>query len=373
MNCGIYLKRSAALAFVIFLLPRASLSQNAREQMAKEIDRISGAIQTKPDSDKEWKDAKPEIVNGLNGARESLAEGRLYLALENLGDAWVDMAITESMLDNPMVLKQGMPGFETEWRKAHGDLKVWERRYEEGRKNLVPLAVRAIAEANSAESRTYYNSSRAYAYASSGSGAEAAKEGLNILGAAKGVIGFAVFCESLHFSDVPPAAPLRSLAPELHQLEERMIAAYQPPHSIDKQPQFIHMHSTLKEAGDLETAGLYAGALYKYLDALQMFEALDATPSDNPPKPEELQEELRQMRGSFRSGTDSSMVQFFLERTESSDIAAPGAKGPSRSQIQQAVLDKVIPAYYAALEKQGAPTQTLSKTITVTLVRWPYT
>jgi hypothetical protein len=373
MNCSVYCKRAAPLALVIFLLPRVNWCQSSREQMKKEIGRIASAIQAKPDSDKDWKDAKPDIVNSLKAARESLAAGRLFLALENLGEAKVNLAVAESMLGKPEVLKQGMPGFEAEWRKADGDLKVWERRYEEGRMNSVPLAVRAIAEANSAESRRYYTSSRAYANASAQPGAEDAKAGLNILGAAKGAIEFAVFCESLRFKDNPSVPPLRSLAPELHQLEENMIAAYQPPRSIDKHPEFIRMHSALKEARDLEAEHLYAGALYKYLDALQMFDALDAPRSGNASTPEELQKKVQQMRESFGSGIDSSMIQIFLERAESSDLAAANAKGPSKSQIQQAILAKVVPAYYATLEKQDAPTQTRANTITVTLVRWPYT
>lgn len=373
MNCQVYWKRCAPLALVILLLPRVSLCQNAREQVEKEIARISSAVQAKPESDKDWQEAKPDVVDALRGARESLAAGRLFAALENLGEAWVNLAVIESMLGKPGVVKQGLPGFEAEWRKADAGLKVWERRYEEGRKNPVPLAVRAIAETNSAQSRRYYHSSRAYANASSHATAQAAKDGLNILGAAKGSIEFAVFCESLHFNDVLSAPPLRSLAPELHQLEERMIAAYQPPRSIDKHPEFIRMHSALKEAGDLEAVHLYAGALYKYLDALQMLEALDAPSSDNASTPKESLKKAQKIRESLASGTDSSMVQLFLERMESGDGADAGAKGASRSQIQQASLTKVVPAYYAALEKQGEPTQAMAKTITVTLVRWPYT
>ena len=373
MNFRVHWKRCAPLALVVLLLPRVSLGQNAREQIEKEIARISSAVQAKPDSEKDRKDAKPDIVNALNGARQSLAAGRLFVALEDLGDAWGNLAAVEWMLGKPEVVKQGLPGFEAEWRKADANLKVWERRYEEGRKNSVPLAVRAIAETNSAQSRRYYSSSHAYANASSHPTAQDAKDGLNILGAAEGSIEFAVFCESLHFSEVPSAPSLRSLAPELHQLEERMIAAYQPPRSIDKHPEFIRMHSALKEAGDLEAAHLYAGALYKYLDALQMLEALDAPSSGNASTPEEFLSRVQKIRESFASGTDSSMVRLFLERTESSNRADAGAKGASSPQIQQAVLTKVVPAYYAALEKQEAPTQTTAPTITVTLVRWPYT
>jgi hypothetical protein len=373
MNCRVCLKRAAPFALLIFLLPRPSLCQSARDQMEAQIGRISSAIQAKPDSDKEWKEAKPDIVNALKDARESMDAGRLFLALENLADAWVNLEVAESMLGKPEVVKQGMPGFEAEWRKADGELKVWERRYEGVRKNAAPLAVRAIAEANSAESRRYYSSSRAYANASSEPGPQAAKAGLNILGAAKGSIEFAIFCESLHFKNDLSAPPLRSIAPEIRQLEERMIAAYQPPRSIDKHPEFIRMHSALKEAGDLEEAHLYAGALYKYLDALQMFEALEALSSGKASTPEEVHKKVRQMRESFGSRIDSSLVQLFLERTESSGLADADAQGPSGFQIQQAILTKVVPAYYATLEKQEAPTQKTAKTITVTLVRWPYT
>jgi hypothetical protein len=373
MNCRVYWKRAVRTALVIFLLPQVTLCQNAREQMEKEIRRITNAIKAKPDSDKEWKDAKPDIVNALKGAHESLAAGRLFVAIEDLGDAWVNLAVMESMAGKPEVLKQGLSGFEAEWRQTGTDLKAWERRYEEGRKNALPLAVRAIAESNSAQSHRYYDSSRAYTNASLHPGTNDAKAGLNILGAAKGSIEFAIFCESLHFNEILPTPPLRPLAPELQQLEERMIAAYQPPRSIDKHQEFIQMHSALKEARDLEAEHLYAGALYKYLDALQMFEALETPLSGGTSTPEELQKKMQAVGKSFGSGTDSSIVQLFLERTESVGIAASDAKDPSRSQIQPAVITKLVSAYKAALEEREAPTQTTGKTITVTLVRWPYT
>jgi len=372
MNRRVFWKRIAVLALLLSLFPRISFCQSVRQQMEREIARISTALAAKPDSDKGWKEAKPDIASGLKAANDSLAAGRDFVALEQLADGWINFAVTESMLDNPDSAKQGLPGFEAEWHKTDAYMKLCEQRYEEGRKNLLPLAVRAIAETNAAESRTYYNSSRAYAIASP-PGPAAAQAGLNVLGAAKGSIEFAVFCESLHFEDVPPPAPLRSLAPELRQLEASMIAAYQPPRSIDKHSEFIAMHSALKEAGDLETAHLYAGALYKYLDALEMFETLNASSSGNTPTPEELQKKVQQMHDSFTPGADSSLLQLFLERSAGNAGADAAAKGPSKSQTQQAILTKVVPAYYAALKPQELSSQPVAKTITVTLVRWPYT
>jgi hypothetical protein len=372
MNRRVFWKRAALFALVTSLLPHVSFCQNVRQQMEKEIARISTALAAKPDWDKGWKEAKPDIARGLKASQDSLAAGRVFVALEQLADSWVNFAVTESMLDNPDAVKQGLPGFEAEWSKADAYMKLREQRYEEGRKNSLPLAVRAIAETNAAESRTYYSSSRAYAIASP-PGPPAARAGLNVLGAAKGSIEFAAFCESLHFEDVPSPAPLRSIAPELGQLETSMIAAYQPPRSIDKHPEFISMHSALKEAGDLDAAHLYAGALYKYLDALEMFETLNASSSGNTPTPEDLQKKVKQMRDSFTRGADSSLLQLFLERSENSGMADAAAKGPGKSEIQQTILTKIVPAYYAALNPQELSSQPVAKTITVTLVRWPYT
>ena len=372
MNRRVFWKRAALFALVISLFPPISFCQNVRQQMEKEIARISTALAAKPDSDKGWKEAKADIARGLKAANDSLAVGRVFVALEQLEDSWVNFAVTESMLDNPDAVKQGLPGFEAEWRKADAYMKLREQSYEEGRKNSLPLGVLAIAEANAAESRTYYSSSRAYAIASP-PGPPAARAGLNVLGAAKGSIEFAFFCESLHFEDVPAPTPLRSIAPELRELETSMIAAYQPPRSIDKHPEFISMHSALKEAGDLDAAHLYAGALYKYLDALEMFETLNASSSGNTPTPEELQKKVQQMRDSFTRGADSSLLQLFLERSENSAAADAAAQGPSKSEIQQSILTKIVPAYYAALKPQELSSQPVAKTITVTLVRWPYT
>jgi hypothetical protein len=74
------------------------------------------------------------------------------------------------------------------------------------------------------------------------------------------------------------------------------------------------------------------------------------------------------------SKRDDSIAQIFVERAQSWLAHADGsASSADELRSAQVIVEQVLPAYYAAL-KPAAPVQRASsKTVDITLVRWPYT
>ncbi len=98
-------------------------------------------------------------------------------------------------------------------------------------------------------------------------------------GEARAQAEFADFCYALDLPRKTAAFPLRSILPELQQLQTRVTAAYGQPGAVNYHASFIRLNATLKLAQELDAARLFAGALYVYLDATQEFAVLDtATP-----------------------------------------------------------------------------------------------
>ena len=127
-------------------------------------------------------------------------------------------------------------------------------------------------------------------------------------------------------------------------------------------------------AQELDARKFYAGALYQYLEAIRHYALLDAPPLDPAQQrvlPEAIAAEQRKAAAAKR---DVSIAQLFLERA-ASQISHPdgSASTPDEWRSAQVIVQQVLPAYFAA-EKMSAPLPSPSgKTVTITLVRWPYT
>jgi hypothetical protein len=164
------------------------------------------------------------------------------------------------------------------------------------------------------------------------------------------------------------------LLPELHALQEKTNAAFQPPRSIDLHTRFIALNSSLKLAGELDASKLYAGALYEYLEAVRHYGMFEAVAPDAA-KQSELKKAVSDAETRFSaSSNDESLAQLFLQRAESQTAHEDGS-APSADEWRsaQVILERVLPAYLAA-QKPASPLQQASgKTVDITLVRWPYT
>jgi hypothetical protein len=193
---------------------------------------------------------------------------------------------------------------------------------------------------------------------------------LHYAGESKAQAQFNDFCYTLHLPRKTAAFPLRSISRELQQLQTHVMAAYRPPRSVKRHADFIRLNATLKLAGELDAAKLYAGALYQYLDATQQFAVFDAaTPAAA--KQSRLRKSLRKM-STYLGGSqqDQSIAQLFLERAEAGLTRSPGAAGWITVET---IVEQVLPAYFAALKASPPSEHRAPAGVTVTLGRWPYT
>jgi hypothetical protein len=223
--------------------------------------------------------------------------------------------------------------------------------------------VRALGEAALPQVRIYYEASLEY-------GRNTMPDaGLFYLGVAQAQQEFTAFCRTLSRPSTLGAPPLRALDPELDALEAEVLAAYRPPASIDRHPEFIAASSTLKEARELNTLGLRYGALLRYLQARLRFAPL--RPSPAPIDAAALAGRLRELdRRLSASGLDDSLGRLFLEAAQADVAAMKPGESPAAAA---AIATDVLPRYFAALEPARPAAPGPAPRATVTLVRWPYT
>src|SRR4029450_2765632 len=133
--------------------------------------------------------------------------------------------------------------------------------------------------------------------------------GLYYLGAAQAARDFGGLARKLSGGPALKPPPLRALGPDLDGLEGEMLAAYRPPLSIDKHPEFIGASAALKEARELDAAGLREGALLRYLQAVLRFSSLRMSA---PPEAPALAETLGKMEGRLgAAGVDHTLGRVF--------------------------------------------------------------
>lgn len=81
-----------------------------------------------------------------------------------------------------------------------------------------------------------------------------------------------------------------------------------------------------------------------------------------------------QLNKTASSEQDDSIAQLFLERASSyiahNDGSAPT---PDEWKAAQVIVEQVLPAYLAAQKPARHVDHISGKTVTLTLVRWPYT
>ena len=334
----------------------------------KEITRLQIDLKELKIPTKDFKSLASTAGDALKEAQAALDGGQLYLSVEKIGEADTLLRGVHSVADAAEAEKNTLPGFEKKWNEVSLRLTARDKEAHSQSWNRAPLAVRALAEAAQGESIPLLEGGRGFASATS------PLEGLFYVGMAEGNVDFAKFCASLNFPAKPVAFPLRSLSAELHSLQEKTNAAFQPPKSIDQHPRFIDLNSAIKLAKELDASKFFAGALVSYLEAVRHFGMLDA-PSPNAAEQGKLKLDVAAAKQKLAaSQSDDSIAQYFVERAESYTSHADGA-APTEDEWRGArvILEQVLPAYYAA-QKPAAPFEAApGKTVDITLVRWPYT
>jgi hypothetical protein len=361
--------RLLLLAGILVLGISAGLAagQDSASAVRAEIDRLQRAVNAKPAADPDWREARPEIAGALARARTALQAGRLYLSLEQLESARTSLRALEAAKE-PGAGPGGLEGFKANWKKANVELAATDAKPPAGAWDRVPAVFRALAETGAGQTKILLDASLSYGSVTSPG------SGYYYLGQARAAAESARFYASLPASRPAAPLPLRSVQPELRQLQDRVVAAFKPPHSIEHHGDFIRLNATLKLAGELDAAHYYAGALYQYLDALQQFSRLELVAPDAAQR-SALAGSLAALRTRLRSAPqDSSIAELFLERAEALLGRGKGAPPDPDSWKNAAVIaNQVLPAYFEWQKAPPPQNQLASHPITVTLVRWPYT
>lgn len=358
------------LSFAAFLLianAKAS-AQDAAAQTKSEIDRLQQSLKAQPTQSPDLADLGKMIEQRLKDADSARSAGRLYLSLENLGQAEDYFQAVRTIEAKADAIKDNLPAFEAEWGKASLEYAALDKQARQRNWDRFPAAVRALSESAQGRTIPLLEGSRGFATSTK------PQDGLAYMGEAKGEAAYATFLYGLSIPRKGSPFPLRSVLPELEALQEKTNAAFQPPRSIDMHPRFINLNATLKFARELDSSKAYAGALYQYLEATRHYGMLDPVVPDDAKQSalrSQVAEELKKVSSSRR---DDSIAQAFLERAQGwlnkPDNAAPS---PDEWRAVQVILQQVLPAYYAALKPAAPLQQRAARTATLTLVRWPYT
>lgn len=349
------------LLFGLSLLAQNVESQNVESQIKTQFDRIEQDLRSVPFTNPSERAFQASGNQLIRSARQAAADNRLFQCLETMAQ----------LLPSVRGLQRAEPGvdsgaaaFDLQWKRVNQDLTAILHEVRANHWKGAPLALRGLVETALGKVAPLMAGSQGFAATASPA------DGLFYLGQAQGQGELARFYASLHLARTGKAISMRSLLPELRNLQDRADAAFVPPRSIDLHPRFIALNSTLKVARELDAAQSYAGAMYEYLNAVQLFGLLDAAELDET-KQAEVRQKVATLRGSLSSSKDDdSMAELLIERAES---LVANAKTQEDWRGAFVITAQVIPAYFAARKPATITKQNSRKAIQVTLVRWPFT
>jgi hypothetical protein len=333
----------------------------APDRLAAEIDRWAAFLRTNASADEDWAQVKQVSEPVMARAQSALRDGRRLLALQRLAALEGNLAASAWVQARPASARDEA-AFEAEWKRMGEALRD---RLSAPRGDALaavsPALARAVGEAALPQARVYYDASLEYGRNT------APASGLFYLGAAQAATEVVELCRSLSAATGKEEPPVRSLGAEIEALKSDVLAAYRPPAAIDSHRDFITTSAAIKEAGELDAAGLRYGALLRYLQASLRFAPLrPGAPLD----PARTAERLGEIDAQLASGTvDHSLGRLFLEIAQE----AQAGGSPQDEATAAAIAGDVLPRYFAALEPAKPVPSPSGPRVTVTLVRWPYT
>jgi hypothetical protein len=335
------------------------------DPLAAEIAHWSALLSSNASKAESWIQAKQASEAMLAGAQQALRDGRRLLAVRRLAAARENLAAAAYVAERQARDLASQPSFEAEWKRMGvvlgRDVKPPDVNALAG---VRPSALRALGEAALSQVHVYYDASLEYGRNTT------PDSGFYYLGVAQAQREFAGLCRTLFApSSELREPPLRSLQPEIDTLETELLAAYRPPASIDRHREFILASATLKEARELDAAGLRHGALLRYLQTVERLALL--RPASGVPDDATTAARLRELETRLAArGVDHTIGRLFLEEAQA-DLAA--SERDAKGAVAATVARDVLPRYFAALEPARPPAPRPEPVLTVTLVRWPYT
>lgn len=342
----------------------AGPSSPSPDPLAAEIEQWSAFLRSDAASRGIWIGVKKENQPLLALAAQDLAGGRRLLALRRLAVARAALATGAYLSARPADQHNDLARFEAEWARMGkvlgGELGPPSPT---ALADVKPAALRALGEAAIPQVRAYYVASREYGRNTTPG------DGLYYLAAAQAQREILELCRRLSTPSSLNPPPLRSLRAEIDALQAEVLKAYRPPVSVDRHGAFITANAALKEARELDAAGLRYGAMRGYLEAAGIVARL--RPPVPPPAPAALSQRLDEFAARLSAGgIDHSIGRLILETAQ--DEAAKAAPGTSPAGAVEIATD-VLPRYFAALAPARPEAPKPRPEVVVTLVRWPYT
>jgi hypothetical protein len=361
------LRRARPPAFLLCLAALGAANGSGvveRDPLAAEIERWSAFVREHETKDELWTQIKQASEPALAQAHEALRGGRRLLALQRLAAARANAAAFAWKETVSPERRQALSTLEAEWARAGKALQAdLGKTSASALGDVAPAAFRGLAEASLPQVRVFYEASLEYGRNTM------ADAGFFYLGLARAQRGFVSLCRRLSTRSSLRPPPLRSLDVELDALEGELLAAYRPPAAIDRHSDFIAASASLKEARELDRAGLRYGALLRYLQGAQKSALLRPKPASLDAAA--LNAGMRELDSRLSAERiDHTIGRLFLEsaRAEAAS-AATGVPSP----VAAAIVSDVLPRYFDALAPRGAEPSKPAARVTVTLVRWPYT
>jgi hypothetical protein len=355
--------RAARLATLALALAGLTLAAGpAPDPLATAIARWAAVARDTTSLVEMTRDTRQFVRPVISGAETALQGGRRMLALYRLSYAWPHLDAAEYVASQTAAGHADSAGLEAEWKRMKTVLgSAAAKPSLRSVADLKPAAVRAFAETALPQVGIYHEASLDYGRATG------AESGLYYLGSALGQKQFVEFSRTLAEPVTGQAIVPRDIAAEIDALERLLLAAYQPPASIDSHRDFIVASAAIKEARELEALGFHHGALVRYLLAAMRVGVIrrGVAPREIAPIARQIETLAARLEAERR---DHSIGRFFLE-TAAADLATRD----SSHTTAQVVVDEVLPLYFAALGPAPAAAPRAAPEVTVTLVRWPYT
>jgi hypothetical protein len=295
----------------------AAAAPAAPDPLAKEIARASAALETVPATDPLVGDLRASVGPILERARAALLAGRRHQALHLYAQAYEPVAAAGFLRARSTAERADLAAFEAAWKKGEPARAVRASAFAD----LRPALVRALAEAAAAQAPVLYDASLNYGRSTT------PDSGFYYLEAARAEQDLPGVLRRLQETPSGAPPPVRDIGAEIDALRGELLEAYRPPASIDRHGEFISASSALKEAKELNAAGLHHGALLRYLQGALRVGRLRAPAALVAP--------------ALPAGVDHSIARAFVEAA----TAAAASSDEERRRTTHAVTDTVLPRF----------------------------
>ena len=341
-----------SLCLIVFLVS-TSFSATV-DPVAAEIAKWKQFLEKHSSTSSNWKDIKESVEPLIQRAETASRAGQRNLALHVLAATQGNLAAQGYLDEHHVTAETKISELEEEKNRLSKTLESPETL-----KNLdqLPASVRAVTEATHSEIKVYYDTSVDYAKATM------PEYGFFYLGLSQAQLDFTKFLQTLREPDSKKQQKFPGLAEQIDDLENKLLAEYKPPASIEQHPNFIRASALIKQAHELYHAGMEYGALYRILYARQIVSRI--TDAGKSIDPEEVSRRTKEYASQLNSkDVDHSVALIFLELANET---------PPNGENARAVFESILPMYFAAMKPPESQAKKESPSATVTLVRWPYT